>query len=587
MNCKFIPKETRVDGRTRYVCEVCGRLTGWVRGEGKLHARCKASQDESRSKRAKLSPWASCPHRGAVVATITGRVAGCGCSGSTVEVYRCEKFNEPVLKQAAARCLEKIQAKAPGYTGRTCRECKIPMQKKETEPDVRSELYHRARSYPATTATAPAVTLACVDCVNPNTATAALDLSRRGCNFARVVLFSDEPPDALPSGIEWVKIPELSFKGYQQFCLKELWKWTHTPHVLTIESDGWILRPEKWNPVWLEYDYIGAPWPKTGYSSKCRVGNSGCCLRSRRLLMETDRLSTSERMKKHYSHNLLVDVFTCHDLYDDLIRAGMRFAPGEIAAQFAIERNTEFGHDRSQCFGYHGKDTAETDFIREESHRLIRRAAWRNAGGRLRVVYNLYTVSDAARQAELDACYRELQDNPHIDEVITIEGRPTFQEMFDHADETAGEYDITLALNSDCQLDVTAADFGCMTRNECWCLTRHEHGRNGWELWNVPYSQDGWAWMGKCRMKNATFLPGTMGCDSALAYLAMVAGYKVRNPSKSVRLLHRHAGETRTALDRLPGPYVYLTPHEVLQEAPWQLDVNPLLPARPAVWRPT
>lgn len=76
--------------------------------------------------------YLTCPHRGKVLTTISGRTAGYGCSSTPVEVYQCNQFNEPVLKQAAPRCLEKIQGKVPGYTGRTCRECKAVMSPPQT-----------------------------------------------------------------------------------------------------------------------------------------------------------------------------------------------------------------------------------------------------------------------------------------------------------------------------------------------------------------------------------------------------------------------------------------------------------------------
>jgi len=74
------------------------------------------------------------------VATINGRVAGCGCSSSTVEVYRCSRFGEPVVKHAAARCRNDIAAVAPGYTGRTCRDCRPAPQ-----PDRFDATSHLAR----------------------------------------------------------------------------------------------------------------------------------------------------------------------------------------------------------------------------------------------------------------------------------------------------------------------------------------------------------------------------------------------------------------------------------------------------------
>jgi len=76
----------------------------------------------------KLSAVAECKWRGPVLATITGRVAGCGCSGSTVEVYRCEHFHEPVIKQGRPPCLDSLREQVPGATGLTCQTCKVPKQ---------------------------------------------------------------------------------------------------------------------------------------------------------------------------------------------------------------------------------------------------------------------------------------------------------------------------------------------------------------------------------------------------------------------------------------------------------------------------
>lgn len=74
--------------------------------------------------------WSACPYRGDVVATITGDKAGCGCASTVAEIFLCRRFGEPVLKQAAMRCLGKIQQHVPAYTGRTCRQCEIPAQER-------------------------------------------------------------------------------------------------------------------------------------------------------------------------------------------------------------------------------------------------------------------------------------------------------------------------------------------------------------------------------------------------------------------------------------------------------------------------
>lgn len=70
--------------------------------------------------------YLTCPHRGIAFATISGRVAGHGCGSSVVEVYQCNRFNEPVLKAGKPPCEDTMSEKVPGWKGRTCRECEVP-----------------------------------------------------------------------------------------------------------------------------------------------------------------------------------------------------------------------------------------------------------------------------------------------------------------------------------------------------------------------------------------------------------------------------------------------------------------------------
>jgi len=105
----------------RFVCRACGDI------RKRLVVR-ECPGDVAHHRAIALPAWVSCPHRGPVIATINGRVAGCGCSGSTVEVYQCNHFHEPVIKQGHPPCLDTLREQVPGATGRTCRECKVPLQ---------------------------------------------------------------------------------------------------------------------------------------------------------------------------------------------------------------------------------------------------------------------------------------------------------------------------------------------------------------------------------------------------------------------------------------------------------------------------
>jgi len=136
-----------------------------------------------------------------------------------------------------------------------------------------------------------------------------------------------------------------SFQGYQQFLYwenYETWKHVTTSHALTVHLDGYILRPELWNPEWLNYDYIGAPWPL--YLNEYKVGNGGFCLKSRRLMNHVATLPFVD---------IPGDVLVCTHYRKDLEKAGFNFAPPEVAARFSIEHFVD-GLSVKDTFGFHG-----------------------------------------------------------------------------------------------------------------------------------------------------------------------------------------------------------------------------------------
>lgn len=213
------------------------------------------------------------------------------------------------------------------------------------------------------------VTLLCADCVNPQLAVFALDFARLGCQFGRVVLLSHQRPEVLPAGIDHQPISRLASKdAYNLFALQELWRYVETPFCLSIQTDGFPIRPEKFSQEFLAHDYNGAPWPANKpYAAKSQVGNSGCCLRSRRFLEATAGLATERRLVPHRAHygQIFDDLFSCWDAYEDLRAMGMEFAPPALAARFSIELPTEHGLDLNACYAYHGVYHPPTAWLRD------------------------------------------------------------------------------------------------------------------------------------------------------------------------------------------------------------------------------
>lgn len=186
----------------------------------------------------------------------------------------------------------------------------------------------------------PDVTLLAVTDVALSATARALTLSQRGLRFGETLFLSDRPP---PPGTvaEWRAIPPIGSRfEYSRFMLRGLAAHVATRHVLCVQWDGYVLDPNNWDPGFLDYDYIGAPWPH--FAGSMRVGNGGFSLRSRRLVEACADLPVSDEPE---------DVAICrtHRRYLEQ-RFGLRFAPEDLARRFAYERMTPTGKE----FGFHG-----------------------------------------------------------------------------------------------------------------------------------------------------------------------------------------------------------------------------------------
>lgn len=189
----------------------------------------------------------------------------------------------------------------------------------------------------------PDVTLVAVTSVAMEATLEAMYLSGQQVRFGRSLLLSDVRPDIVPgSEIEWRQIAPLrSREAYSRFMLRDLAKHIHTTHVLCIQWDGFVLDATRWQDAFLEYDYIGAPWPH--FTDGHNVGNGGFSLRSKCLLDACAAIEHDGRMSE--------DVTICREARPLLeSRDGIRFAPADVARGFAYERCRVRGVE----FGFHG-----------------------------------------------------------------------------------------------------------------------------------------------------------------------------------------------------------------------------------------
>jgi hypothetical protein len=207
----------------------------------------------------------------------------------------------------------------------------------------------------------PDVTLLAVSSVDLDATLLALSISSHEIEFAEVKFLTSEP--ILPNNpkIKVEPIPRLDIWGYSKFIIKDLHRYIQTSHCLVIQGDGFVLNPQKWQAQFLDYDYIGAPWPLQLMLQPAnlplnmaanQVGNGGFSLRSKNLLQETAKIDFDSLTFPSFSEDLII----CHFLYDQMISANMKFPRPELAAQFSIESPDDaYGQNPSTAFGFHGK----------------------------------------------------------------------------------------------------------------------------------------------------------------------------------------------------------------------------------------
>jgi hypothetical protein len=188
----------------------------------------------------------------------------------------------------------------------------------------------------------PTVTLCAATSVNIDATLAAIEASTDQILFGDVVLFTDARPAELPAQARIEPIAPLrSSADYSSFVLSELGRHLRTDHCLVVQWDGFVINPDAWNPGFLGFDYIGAPWPQ--FDDGHDVGNGGFSLRSRRLL---DACRSPEFVAGHPE-----DLAICRTNRALLERRfGIRFADRPTAERFSFERSIP----AEPTFGFHG-----------------------------------------------------------------------------------------------------------------------------------------------------------------------------------------------------------------------------------------
>jgi hypothetical protein len=215
------------------------------------------------------------------------------------------------------------------------------------------------------------IAIVSINCVSAIESVKAINYSRREINFKEAILFTDQ--DIHAEQIHTIKINKLnSISEYSDFMLR-LADYVDSDYVLIVQSDGFVLSANNWNPAWLKYDYISAPWPDSPdwiqrqqmkefmVGNWNRVGNGGFSLRSRKFLELSAKFDSCLGFGE--------DNFLCLMKYNYMIDNGIKFAPVELAKKFSYENPlSEDGHkwndsvklEVGSIFGFHGHQLANS-----------------------------------------------------------------------------------------------------------------------------------------------------------------------------------------------------------------------------------
>jgi hypothetical protein len=184
----------------------------------------------------------------------------------------------------------------------------------------------------------------------------ALEYSLKKCEFSKILFFSHKKILIKNPKIKFIKIKKLtSIKNWSEFIIFELYKFIKTSHILLIHWDGFVINPDSWNKKYLQYDYIGAPFPIFKGSflfkniNRIIMGNS-VSLRSKKLLELPTKLGL--KWKEAVKSNFHEDGYLCEQQKKLLVKNGVKFSPIKIAYNFS--REYTFLHlEKSHPFVFH------------------------------------------------------------------------------------------------------------------------------------------------------------------------------------------------------------------------------------------
>lgn len=191
---------------------------------------------------------------------------------------------------------------------------------------------------------------------------------------------------------------------------------------------------------------------------------------------------------------------------------------------------------------------------------------------------NYFQSQNRARQDELHKCLWANIENKFIDKIYLITedaftinnkkvevikaDRPTYNDFFYYCNLFKCQYSVIA--NADIYFDQTIERITeILTNDRALALTRYDIDRaERSTFYKREDSQDAWIFKGFIKNMDGNFYLGRAGCDNRIAWEMHNAGYRLFNPSLTIKAYHLHNTGARNYGDKqtVPKPYRFVEP---------------------------
>lgn len=187
------------------------------------------------------------------------------------------------------------------------------------------------------------ITIVAIDYVWHNLTKHAICHSLKHIDPKEILIFSDR--EIFKGARHVICDPVTDMADIAALMLKGVGEHIRTNHALYVQWDGIANDATQWTDEFLQYDYIGAPWPwrGTGYD----VGNGGFSLRSKKLLTACMDNEVKLSLDEPYAEDNVIGI-DCRDLLES--KYSIKYPSTELASQFSVE----CGDPSFPSFGFHG-----------------------------------------------------------------------------------------------------------------------------------------------------------------------------------------------------------------------------------------